>query len=110
MPAEAEHPRSCDNWIGTSTQSKMATTYILKCIDNRYYIGSCVDFAKRFFDHHAGKCKFTRSRLPVELIYSEDYLTVSQARQREYQIKSYKSRMAIEKLIKLGFAARSANG
>ena len=79
----------------------MATTYILKCSDNRYYIGSCRNIAKRLSDHQKGRCRFTKVRLPVELLYSEDYLNNSDARRREYQIKSWKSRIAIEELVKL---------
>ena len=80
----------------------MSVTYILKCIDNRYYVGSTLDLNNRFKVHMAGKCRFTKSRLPVELIFFEKYKTYSEARKREYQIKNWKSRLAIEKLIKLG--------
>jgi putative endonuclease len=78
----------------------MATTYILRCVDNRYYIGSSNDFNHRFIEHKMGKCKFTKSRLPVTLVYSEEFTSYSLARKREYKIKSYKSRKYIEKLIK----------
>jgi len=79
----------------------MSTTYILKCRDNRYYIGSTNNIKQRLIEHQKGKCKFTKSRLPVTLIYTEEFNDYSLARKREYQIKSYKSRMVIERLIKL---------
>ncbi len=78
----------------------MAVTYILQCKDNRYYIGSSLDINKRLTEHMTGKCKFTKSRLPVELIYTEEFVTYAEARKREYQIKNWKSRLAIENLIK----------
>ena len=77
----------------------MATTYILRCFDNRYYIGSTKNIDSRLKDHSRGKCKFTKSRLPVFLIYREDFSTYSEARKRELEIKRLKSRKAIEKLI-----------
>ncbi len=78
----------------------MATTYILRCADNRFYIGSTKDINKRLRDHLSGKCKFTKSRLPIFLIYREEFQTYSEARKRELQIKRLKSRKTIEKLIK----------
>lgn len=78
----------------------MPQTYILRCKDNRYYIGSTVNIGQRFKEHQQGKCRFTKSRLPVEVIYTEEHQTYSEARKREYQIKGYKSRSMVEKLIK----------
>lgn len=77
----------------------MPTTYILRCFDNRYYIGSTKDIDSRLEDHLKGKCKFTKPRLPVLLIYRENFPTYSEARKRELEIKRLKSRKAIEKLI-----------
>jgi len=78
----------------------MPVTYILRCKDNRYYVGSTLDIKKRLMEHLACKCKFTKSRLPIRLIYTEEFPTYSQARKREYQIKGWKSRLAIENLVK----------
>ena len=77
----------------------MATTYILECIDDSYYVGSTTDIQNRLKEHHGGRCKYTKSRLPVKLAYSESYSTLSEAKTREYQIKKWKSRKAIVKLI-----------
>ena len=78
----------------------MPTTYILRCIDNRYYVGSTVNLNRRLIEHTKKKCKFTKSRLPIKLVYKKDYLTLSEARKRELQIKGRKSRNYVEKLIK----------
>ncbi|MBI2309803.1 GIY-YIG nuclease family protein [Candidatus Collierbacteria bacterium] len=80
----------------------MPSVYILKCKDNRYYTGSTVDLNNRYQEHLLEKCKFTKSRLPIEIVHTEKYETYSEAGKREYQIKGYKSRSLIEKLIKLG--------
>lgn len=77
----------------------MAKTYILKCTDNSYYVGSTINLIERIKAHTEGRCRYTKSRLPVKLAYSEEYPTLSEAKKREYQIKKWKSRLAIERLI-----------
>ncbi len=52
--------------------------------------------------HNAGRVLSTRAYLPWKLIYSEDFLTKEEAFSRELQIKSWKKRTAIEKLINKG--------
>lgn len=62
--------------------------YILKCCDNTYYTGYTTSLEKRVRTHNEGKgAKYTRSRRPVELVYSEVFETKSEALKREYQIK-----------------------
>jgi len=79
----------------------MYSIYILRCKgDNSYYVGATKDIEKRLKRHAKGEIKFTKSRLPVKLIYKEDYLTFKEAFKREKQIKSWKKRRAIENLIK----------
>ncbi len=79
----------------------MFYTYILKSLNNNsYYIGSCNDISKRFNLHNKGLVKSTKPYIPWELKYKEEYKTLSEARKREMQIKSWKKRAAIEKLIK----------
>ena len=78
----------------------MPTTYILKCKDNRYYIGSTKNLQQRISEHSKGKCKFTKSRLPVKVVYKESFNIYSEARKRESQLKKLKSRFQLEKLIK----------
>ncbi|KHJ39518.1 GIY-YIG nuclease superfamily protein [Pedobacter glucosidilyticus] len=67
----------------------MYITYILKSIkDGRYYYGSCGDMDKRLTLHNSGKVKSTKSRIPFELFYKEEYETRSEAQKREYYFKS----------------------
>lgn len=63
-------------------------TYILKCIDETLYCGWTNDLEKRLKVHNDGKgAKYTRSRLPVALVYYEEFETAKEAQKREYQIK-----------------------
>lgn len=63
-------------------------------------MGSCEDINARFNLHNAGQVESTKRYIPWELIFKEEYKTLSKARKREMQIKSWKKRSAIEKLIK----------
>ncbi|MBQ7895991.1 MAG: GIY-YIG nuclease family protein [Oscillospiraceae bacterium] len=66
----------------------MNYAYILRCGDKTLYSGWTNDLEKRLKAHNAGKGgKYTRSRLPVELVYFEEFESKSQAMQREYQFK-----------------------
>ncbi|MCX6757823.1 MAG: GIY-YIG nuclease family protein [Candidatus Nomurabacteria bacterium] len=75
--------------------------YILNSIKNgRYYVGSCEDINIRLTRHNKGLVKSTKFYIPWKIVYTEEYKTLSEARKREYQIKSWKKRSEIEKLIK----------
>ena len=62
--------------------------YILRCADNRLYIGSTRDIDKRIEAHKDGKVRTTKSRRPIKLIYSEEMTTYTEARKRELYLKS----------------------
>ena len=62
--------------------------YILRCADDTLYCGWTNDLDKRIKTHNEGKgAKYTRSRLPVMLVYSEEFETQIEAQKREYRIK-----------------------
>lgn len=62
--------------------------YMLRCSDNSLYTGYTNDITQRERTHNAGKgAKYTRSRLPVTLVYQECYAEKSDALKREYAIK-----------------------
>lgn len=66
----------------------MNYTYILRCGDGSLYTGWTNDLEKRVAAHRGGKgCKYTRSRLPVELVYWETHATKEEAMRREWAIK-----------------------
>lgn len=63
--------------------------YILKCSDGTLYTGSTNDLEHRLRTHNSGRgAKYTRSRLPVELCYSEEVPDKSSALRREIAIKA----------------------
>ena len=62
--------------------------YILRCQDGTLYTGATVDLEKRVERHASGKgARYTRSRLPVELVYREPAEGRSAALRREAAIK-----------------------
>lgn len=64
--------------------------YILKCADGSYYTGSTRDLEGRIYEHQNGLgANYTRKRLPVELVYCEDFETIEQAYHREKQIQGW---------------------
>lgn len=66
----------------------MNYVYILECADGTLYTGWTTDIQKRVQTHNAGKgAKYTRSRRPVKLVYTETFESKSDALRREYQIK-----------------------
>lgn len=62
---------------------------MLKCSDETVYTGITTDLNRRVDEHNNSPkgAKYTRTRRPVELIYSEFYEDKSSASKREYQIK-----------------------
>ena len=66
----------------------MYTVYILRCGDGTLYTGCTNDLPRRLKAHQSGKgAKYTRARLPVELVYQEPAPDKSQALRREAAIK-----------------------
>ena len=62
--------------------------YIVRCADNSLYTGITNDLVERIKKHNAGKgAKYTRSRLPVKLVWRERKSSERAARRREAMIK-----------------------
>jgi predicted GIY-YIG superfamily endonuclease len=62
--------------------------YIVECGDGSLYTGSTPNLEKRIATHNSGKgAKYTRSHLPVKLVYSEAVADKSAALKRENEIK-----------------------
>ena len=65
-----------------------AFVYLLRCSDSSIYCGWTYDLDKRLEAHGAGRgARYTRSRLPVELIASFEMPDQSSARREEARIK-----------------------
>ena len=66
----------------------MFFAYLVRCADGTLYGGYTTDLQKRLTAHNSGKgAKYTRSRLPVELVWWEEYPTKEAAMSREWHIK-----------------------
>lgn len=66
----------------------MFFAYLVRCADGTLYGGYTTDLQKRLAAHNSGKgAKYTRSRLPVELVWWEEYPTKEAAMSREWHIK-----------------------
>lgn len=74
--------------------------YILECADGSYYTGSTIDLELRFKQHQNGEgANHTKKRLPVELVYYEEFERIDKAFYREKQVQGW-SRKKKEALIK----------
>jgi putative endonuclease len=63
-------------------------TYLLQCRDGTLYCGWTTDLAARLAEHQRGHgARYTRSRLPICLVYCEEFPTAGEARRREAAIK-----------------------
>ena len=73
--------------------------YILLCADNTLYTGTTHDVEKRLEVHTSGKgSKYVRSRLPVKLIYTEEFPDNKTALAREWEIKQWSRQEKISRL------------
>lgn len=64
--------------------------YILKCSDGSYYTGSTKNIEQRLDQHQSGKgSKYTKNKLPVELVYLEEYSRIDEAFYREKQVQGW---------------------
>ena len=62
--------------------------YIVECADGTYYCGYTNDLEKRIETHNRGKgAKYTKPRLPVALVYYEEFETKEEAMSREWHLK-----------------------
>jgi len=74
--------------------------YLLRCGDGSLYTGITKDITRRCEQHNAGTAsRYTRSRLPVVLVYQEPQASQSLALKREATIKAM-SRLEKESLIR----------
>jgi putative endonuclease len=80
--------------------------YVLRCRTGELYTGATTDVERRVRQHNSGTGgKFTRSRLPVTLVYKEELRTRSAALKRENAIKAM---TRSEKLRLVGHEALAA--
>jgi predicted GIY-YIG superfamily endonuclease len=74
--------------------------YMLRCRDGSYYTGHTDDLEKRIGEHQTGLVRgYTSERLPVELVFAEEFQTREEALTFELRIKNW-SRRKKEALIR----------
>jgi len=77
--------------------------YILKCADGSFYTGSTNNLERRLWEHQNRKgANYTKSRLPVELVYYEEYSRIDEAFYREKQLQGWNHKKKLA-LIKGGY-------
>jgi len=74
--------------------------YILRCSDGSYYVGSARNLESRLHQHQSGRgAAYTNSRLPVELAYAAEFVTIGEAFAAEKRVQNW-SRAKREALIR----------
>jgi predicted GIY-YIG superfamily endonuclease len=82
-----------------------AWVYILKCADGSYYTGSTTNLEWRISQHiQGGGSIYTKSRLPVKLVYAFESESIVEAKKHEHQIKGW-SHAKKEALIRGDYSA-----
>ena len=65
--------------------------YILRCSDGSYYSGHTDDLERRMAQHQTGEIPcYASTRLPVELVFSQEFQVRAEALERERQIKGWR--------------------
>lgn len=74
--------------------------YVLLCADGTYYTGITTDIDRRIREHNTNSrgAKYTRSRRPVKLVYTEYFSNRSSAQKAEYQFKKLSRSIKEEKI------------
>jgi putative endonuclease len=81
----------------------MPCTYIIYSAKlDKYYIGACIDFERRLYEHNIGHSTFTSTGIPWEKKFTKEFPTLQEAKAYELKLKKMKSRKYLEDLIAKG--------
>ena len=81
----------------TEEKTKKAYMYVVECADGTLYTGYTTNVEKRIKTHNSGKgAKYTRSRLPVKLIYQESFVSKEAAMSAESYFKQKTRQQKLE--------------
>ncbi|MCD6194891.1 GIY-YIG nuclease family protein [bacterium] len=69
---------------------------------NQYYIGSTTDLKRRLKEHKKGKHRFSKTLGKFNLVFVQHFKNIRIARRKEKQLKKWKRRDYIEKIIRKG--------
>ena len=76
--------------------------FVQSTVDKSYYVGSTDNVEKRVKEHNQGKTKSLKNKLPVKLVYVEEFSSRTEARKRENRFKkSWQTKLEIIKKIKV---------
>jgi len=76
--------------------------YIVKCNDGTLYTGVTTNIDRRIREHNSTKrgAKYTRSRRPVELVWTKEYENRSEVQSAEYEFKKLTHKQKLEIISK----------
>ncbi len=77
--------------------------YILKSNLGKYYIGSTYNLERRLAQHAEGHTHSTKRMGYMELVFSQEYKSLKDARNVEFHIKKLKRKDFVEKIVKEGY-------
>jgi putative endonuclease len=78
----------------------MFHVYILySVITDRYYVGQTANLEDRLKRHNQGRSKYTKSGIPWKLVFSESFVSRSEAEELEKRIKGSESRTELQSYI-----------
>lgn len=78
--------------------------YIARCCDNTLYTGYTIDVSRRILEHNSSDkgAKYTKTRRPVELVFTKEFATASDAKKYEAEIKKMSRQRKIELITEIG--------
>lgn len=78
----------------------MHYTYVLKMINNKFYIGYTNDLKRRLQEHNGGHVNTTKKYLPIQLIFYEAFLNKKDAVRREEYFKTNKGKITLRLMLR----------
>ena len=87
---------------------RMFYIYILKSLkDDKTYVGYTNNLDRRIAEHNSGKNLATKNRIPLELLFYENFETSQEARKRELYWKNGGGRRKLKEFFKNGFPSQA---
>jgi putative endonuclease len=81
-------------------QLVMYLVYVLQDNNGKYYKGFTNNLARRFSEHKSGQTKSTRKMDGLKIVYTEEYKTLLEAREREVYFKTAAGRRFLKKVMR----------
>jgi putative endonuclease len=81
-------------------QLVMYVVYVLQDNKGKYYKGFTNNLARRFSEHKSGQTKSTHKMCDLKIVYTEEYKTLLEARNREVYFKTAAGRRFLKKVLR----------